>query len=133
MSIYDKVSIGIMDKKVINEEQFKKLVIKEAKRIFSEGEEKSDSSESKRRVTFKNVESLINEMEGMSTSISSLIEEGETNVEYNNSVENWVPNQDRDLDVIQHNKNKDFKHINESEKDKWKRMLGYEVPKDEER
>ena len=131
-----------MDKKVINEEQFKKLVISEAKKIFSEEENTETTAKDKRRVTFDNVESLINEMENMNTSISSILDAANDAVSdaandapstIDESAENWKPNQDRDLDAIEHNKKKNIMHVNESEKDKWKRMLGYEIPNDEER
>ena len=39
----------------------------------------------------------------------------------------------RNLDVIEHNKKKNITHVNENEKDKWSRMMSYNVPKDEER
>ena len=130
MSIYEKASIKIMDKKVVNKEQFKKLVLKEAKKYLSEEEGKTEKTEEK--VTFDKIESLINEMKGMNKSISSLIEESaEGDVEKTEA--SWVPNKDRDLDVIEHNKKKNITHVNEGEKEKWNRMLKYEIPTDEER
>ena len=44
-----------MDKKVINEGQFKKLVIKEAKKILSEEAKNAPKAEDKRRITFDKV------------------------------------------------------------------------------
>ena len=124
-----------MDKKVINEEQFRKMVIEEAKKFISEEEAtpaKTVKPESKRKITFDKVESLISEMKGMNKSISSLSidvdSEEKTSVE-----EGWKPQQNRDLDVNEHNKKKSFNHVNENEKDRIKRMLDYNVPKDEER
>lgn len=128
-----------MDKKVINKEQFKKLVIKEAKKFISEEDlspAENTEKETKRRVTFDKVEGLISEMESMNKSISSLFE-GEENFvggpQASDEHLTWTPNKDRDLDVNDHNKKKNFKHINESEKDRIKRMLDYNVPKDDER
>lgn len=141
MSIYEKVSLQIMDKKVVNKEQFRKLVIEEAKKFISEEDlspAENTKKETKRRVTFDKVEGLISEMESMNKSISSLMGENEiveesAPVKSEDPVGMWSPNQDRDLDVNEHNKKKNFKHINESEKDRIKRMLDYNVPKDDER
>lgn len=141
MSIYEKVSLQIMDKKVINKEQFRKLVIEEAKKFISEEDlspAENTEKETKRRVTFDKVEGLISEMESMNKSISSIMGESgvveeSAPVKSEDPVGMWKPNQERDLDVNEHNKNKNFKHINESEKDRIKRMLDYNVPKDDER
>ena len=40
---------------------------------------------------------------------------------------------ERQLDVDSINKKKNLSHINESEQDKWKRMLKYDVPNDDTR
>jgi hypothetical protein len=40
---------------------------------------------------------------------------------------------ERQLDVDDINIKKNINHVNESEKDKWKRMMGYNVPDDESR
>jgi hypothetical protein len=40
---------------------------------------------------------------------------------------------DRHLDLDVLNKSKHVNHVNESEKDKWKRMMKYDVPNDETR
>ena len=141
MSIYEKASLQIMDKKVVNKEQFRKLVIQEAKKYISEGENapaEQPEKKTTRRITFDKVEGLISEMENMNNSISSIMGEGEVVEESapttsESPVETWKPNQDRDLDPIEHNRKKNFKHINESEKDRIKRMLDYNVPKDEDR
>lgn len=122
-----------MDKKVINESQFRKLVISEAKKIMiSENENKSEFK-SKRKVTIEGIESLIGKIQGMNKSIASIIEEQS----FNNSEElvegNWAPKKERDLDPIEHNKKKNIIHVNEGEKDKWSRMLNYKIPKDNER
>lgn len=131
-----------MDKKTINEEQFKKLVIKEAKKIFSENEKvtpivennKVDKSAKTNKLSIDEVESLIKEMEEMNTSITSLSSSvlGESKETAEEIVEG-SNKPDRGLDVIKHNKGKNVIHVDEKEKDKWSRMMNYEVPKDEDR
>jgi len=128
-----------MDKKVINKEQFRKLVIEEAKKFISEEDlspAENTKKESTRKVTFDKVEGLISELENMNKSISSLFEVSENFIggpKASDEHLTWTPKVERDLDPIEHNKKKNFKHINESEKDRIKRMLDYNVPKDEER
>ena len=120
-----------MEKKVINEEQFKKLVIKEAKSIFSEESKKQTTSTS--RFSFDKVEALINEISVMNKSITSIsfdakpikIEDSKT-IEESKIVK-------RDVDMNEYNDNKNVVHINEGEKAKWDRMLRYRIPKDSER
>jgi len=119
-----------MEKKTINEAQFRKLVIEEAKKFISEEEVSAVKPEAKRKITFDKVETLINEMENMNKSISSL----SLDLDSKEVVEEGVsakPN--RDLDVVEHNKKKNITHVNEGEKDKWNRMLNYQVPSDDER
>lgn len=125
-----------MDKRIINEEQFRKLVIEEAKKFISEEGMSTTKIEvegiSKRKISFDKVESLINEMENMNKSISSLSIEVDSSADSVNIIdENVKPN--RDLDVIEHNKNKNILHVNEGEKDKWNRMIKYNVPSDDQR
>lgn len=132
-----------MEKRVINEEQFKKLVISEAKKFLSEDDTNQEETMKRTsKFSFDKVESLINEMEGMNKSIISLTsadeekeitENVETPLVDNNPNNSWLPNQERDLDPIEHNKKKNVMHVNEGEKDKWKRMLDYKIPKDDER
>jgi hypothetical protein len=127
-----------MDKKVINKEQFKKLVIEEAKKFFPKEDLSVSEKESNRKITFNKVESLINEMKNVKKSISSLIEnevsdnlnEGIKSLEEEGS---WSPKRERDLDVNIHNKKKNIIHVNENEKDKWNRMLKYNIPSDNDR
>jgi hypothetical protein len=122
-----------MDKKVINEEQFKKLVISEAKKFLSEDKSEEPSTDNvKKKFSFDKVESLISEMEDMNKSISSLIDINDQ-PEAEDKNEGWTPKQERDLDPIEHNKKKNIMHVDEGEKDKWKRMLDYKIPKDDER
>jgi hypothetical protein len=129
-----------MDKKVINEDQFRKLVIKEAKKIFAEDDKTTPIVEGKKpetssRIKFDDVEKLINEIEGMNKSITSIslsVKDEEVIEESAEAVEETKgPN--RDLDVNEHNRKKNTKHVNESEKDRIKRMLDYNVPKDGDR
>jgi len=129
-----------MDKKVINEEQFRKLVIEEAKKYISEEEVSAENvkSESKRKVTFDKVESLINEMEGMNKSISSLSMDVDSSEliggpEASDEHLSWTPNKNRDLDVNEHNSKKNVNYMNEEEKGKWSRMMNYNIPSDEDR
>jgi hypothetical protein len=49
----------------------------------------------------------------------------------NSEAENTIRERHLDLDAL--NKSKNLNHVNESEKDKWKRMLKYDVPDDETR
>lgn len=56
--------------------------------------------------------------------VSSILEEDAKN--------NAVP-RERQLDVNEINRKKNLGHISESEKDKWKRMMKYDVPDDESR
>jgi hypothetical protein len=125
-----------MDKKIINEEQFKKLVIKEAKKIFSEDEKSISAAEEikteSKRLSIDEVDNLIKEMEDMNTSITSLSLSilGESSEEI---IEESKGGPDRTLDVIEHNRKKNVNHVNENEKDRIKRMLNYNIPKDEDR
>jgi len=126
-----------MDKKVINEEQFRKLVIIEAKKILSEEEgsptpEKNVAPVSKRGLTFDRVESLIKEMEQMPKSIKSISFDDEV-FDTPTIVENKSKKPNRGLDVNEHNKKKNIIHVNEGEKDKWSRMMKYQIPSDENR
>lgn len=125
-----------MDKKTINEAQFRKLVIEEAKKFISK-ESPVVKVESKGKITFDKVETLINEMEAMNKSISSLVTENDINVfeplKNEESIGMWIPRKERDLDVNKHNNNKNTTHINEGEKDKWNRLLKYNIPSDEQR
>ncbi len=56
--------------------------------------------------------------------VSSILEEDAKN--------KAVP-RERQLDVNEINRKKNLGHISESEKDKWKRMMKYDVPDDESR
>jgi len=125
-----------MDKKTINEAQFRKLVIEEAKKFISE-EAPVVKVEAKRKITFDKVETLINEMETMNKSISSLVTESDIDMSEPIKSEDpsgmWTPRKERDLDVNEHNSKKNTIHVNEGEKDKWNRLLKYNVPSDDER
>ena len=125
-----------MDKRKINEEQFRKIVISEAKKFLSEESstpEKKSEPEYKRRVTFDKVESLIKEIEQMPKSIMSISFDDNVNSDSLNISEEAVNKPNRDLDVIEHNKKKNVLHVNEGEKDKWTRMLNYKIPTDDQR
>lgn len=123
-----------MEKKTINEEQFRKLVIREASKFLSEGKSaitKTQEPKANRRVTFNKVESLISEIEGINKSISSISFDDVSESEIL-SEEQKVDSK-RNLDVIEHNSKKNVNHSSEKEKDKWNRMLKYNIPSDENR
>lgn len=125
-----------MDKITINEEQFRKLVIREAKKILAEEKEakeiKKESPESKRKITFENVENLIKKMDGLSKSISSIkFDEESVKEVVSEKIEN--KQMKRDIDMDEYNKSKNIIHVNEKEKDKWNRMMNYKIPSDNER
>jgi len=123
-----------MDKKVINEEQFRKLVIKEAGKILSENFDDAPEAKGSRTITFDKVESLIKEMKDMNKSISSInMDIKEEVIEEVKEIKEAKKGPNRGLDVNEHNKKKNITHVNEGEKDKWSRMLNYEVPSDNER
>lgn len=114
-----------MDKKTLNEEQFRKLIINEAKKYISEKSEK--------KINLSDIESLINEIKSVPKSISSILKESGQYKASENVNKGWSPNEKRDYDVLEHNKKKNINHVNEGEKDKWKRMIDYNIPKDEQR
>lgn len=123
-----------MDKKILNEAQFRKLVIEEAKKFISQevvSQPAIVENKGKRKISFDKVESLINEIESINKSISSLSIESEEVIEEDTKLKSNQKN--RDLDVIEHNKKKNILHVNEGEKEKWNRMLKYEVPSDDKR
>ena len=117
-----------MEKKVINEEQFKRLVIEEAKKYMSEDTEKSINS--KKRITIENVESLINKIESKNKSISSIKLDNVFSESKGLELDKKIS---RDIDMDNYNSKKNIIHINEEEKGKWQRMLNYEIPSDEKR
>jgi hypothetical protein len=56
--------------------------------------------------------------------VSSVLNEGEKDIH---------TRKERQLDVDDINRKKNLSHINEGEKDKWKRMMKYDIPDDETR
>lgn len=127
-----------MDKKVINEEQFRKLVINEAKRMMAEEKgspEKKESAPNNKKVTAEDVEALISEIQSMNKSISSLHKELETNESDDSKVINEEVDEKimRDTNMDEYNQKKNVFHPSENEKDKWNRMLNYNIPKDKDR
>lgn len=102
------------------------------KKKNSPAPEKNIAPTSKRKVTFDKVESLIKEMEQMPKSIKSISFDDVAD-NSNNIVEAKSKKPNRDLDVIEHNKKKNIIHVNEGEKDKWSRMMNYQIPSDENR
>jgi len=130
-----------MDKKTINEEQFKKLVINETKKIFSEESpalKENITPKSERKITFDKVESLIKEMEQVSKSIKSIslneiATKQTTEHDAKLTVVKEASKPNRSFDVDSHNNKKNITHVDEGEKDKWNRMMKYQIPSDENR
>jgi len=124
-----------MNKKVINKDQFRKLVIEEAKKIMSEDKEIiKESTDDK--FSFNKVENLIKEMEGINKSISSIDMIDPTDKEISKEVikeEEYKNPIKKDSNMKEYNNGKNVLHTNEGEKEKWNRMLKYEIPKDNER
>lgn len=119
-----------MERKVVNEEQFRQLVIEEAKKYIS-----TDASEDKvpacRKITFESVESLIGKISEKNKTISS-IKLDEVIFESSDK-SSKIDKITRDTDMGAYNNKKNVIHVNEGEKDKWQRMLKYEIPSDEKR
>lgn len=135
-----------MDKRAINKEQFRKLVISEAKKFMAEdnsaieikstlSESKEIKPERKKRKSLSDIESLISEINKMPKSISEIKINDDEIFSIMESVEIGAESKkpNRDLDVIEHNREKNILHVNESERQKWDRMLKYDIPSDDKR
>lgn len=134
----------------MDKEVFKKIVIEEAKKVIFEGqdnsitEKASDNTEIK-GITPSQVKALAEEMKKInkkidlknpliSESVIKVVDETskeEKEAEEINESENSLRERELDVDTI--NKKKHIKFQNEGEKDTWKRILGYDVPSDEDR
>ena len=136
----------------MNREEFKKFVLKEAEKyIFSNEEDvpaivkdnvkfeakavkvnESKSTPKKVNVTLDEIKNLAKEIGDINKSIdfdNPLISDSDI-------VSEGVKPSDilkRDADMEGYNKNKNIHHAKESEGDKWKRMLNYNIPGDNER
>lgn len=139
----------------MDNEALKKLVIEEAKKIIFEGKGNSAkqkiSEETTKTpevsITPEDVFALAEEMKKINKkidlnhplineSVIKFIDEAssETQEEKTEIVqEESAGLRDRELDVDKINKSKHVNFQNENEKDTWKRILGYDVPTDEDR
>lgn len=94
-----------------------------------------DNKES-RNITPDQIKRLVDEMKKINKKIdlkNPLISEGCESFVSNALNEDSSKLRERELDVDSINKSKNVIYVNESEKDKWKRMLKYDVPTDETR
>lgn len=138
----------------MNREEFKKFVIEEAKKyIFTpENEAPAVAKESvdakSEPVSKKELDVTPDEVKNLAEEIGKI----NKNVDFRNpftfdeseivseSVKASKPESIKPSEKIQryddmheYNKKKDSKHINESEKDKWQRILNYKIPGDTDR
>lgn len=129
----------------MTDEEFEKYVIAEAKKYIYPVEDaklpiaktpvQESVKPSKPAITPSEIKRLAEEIKLINKKIdfrNPLISESETPLveailNKNESI------RERTLDVDAINKAKNLKFQNESEKDKWNRMLNYDVPNDEER
>lgn len=132
----------------MTKEEFRKYVIEEAKKhLFSnenvtpanaqeplnEGENKSTAL--KEGISPSDIKTLADEIKKINKKIdlrNPLIAEGNESL-FESIMNKAKPVQERALDVDDINKKKHIGFQNESEKDKWNRMLNYNVPDDENR
>ena len=136
----------------MNKEEFKKFVIEEAKKhIFAPEKdvpafikenvkiEATSVEKKKLSITPDEVKSLAEEMKQLNKSIDFrnplFSDESELISESENKKESLKPSEKikRYDDMKDYNKGKGVHHLDESEKDKWQRILGYNVPGDTER
>jgi hypothetical protein len=138
----------------MNREEFKKFVLEEAKKYISsteegvkptqikEGVEVKSSPKKELDITPDEVKSLAEEISKINKSIDfrnpviadvELVSESEDKSKSKNTYVKPSEKIKRYDDMIDYNNKKDLNHINESEKDKWNRMLNYRIPGDEDR
>jgi hypothetical protein len=131
----------------MDKEVFKKIVIEEAKKVIFEGQdnsitEKTSDNTGIKGITPNQVKALAEEMKKInkkidlknpliSESVIKVVDETSKEAEEINESENSLRERELDVDTI--NKKKHINFQNEGEKDTWKRILGYDVPSDEER
>jgi hypothetical protein len=118
-----------------NKEEFKSFVISEAKKYIHEGEKVEDKKIVKESVDTKERKTITPENVA---ELASKMKELNKNLKFTNPVISEAMSSDkkkieRDEDMSAYNKGKQIGYQNESEQDKWQRMLGYEVPSDEKR
>lgn len=126
----------------MNTEEFKKFIVKEASAYIKSLKEDGVKTinESVEKPAIKVIDSVSpDDIKSLAKQISEL----NKNVDFRNPVinesvkitENKVESVKltRDADMDKYNNNKNTQHMNESEGEKWKRMLNYNIPSDEER
>lgn len=131
----------------MNKEEFRKYVIAEAKKyLFSTENAKSVESPKTIQETVKvkpttcnitpsEIKKLAEEMKQINKIIdlrNPLISESEESL-VESIINKNKPSKGTPLNLDEINKKKHINHQNEGEKDKWNRMLGYNIPSDEER
>lgn len=133
----------------MNKEDFKKYVIAEAKKhlfstenelpakplnIIKENATIVDNRENKLNpLEIKNLAEEIKKINKKIDLRSPLISESNESFVENILKENKSTLRERDVDVDEINKKKHIGFQNEGEKDKWDRMMGYNVPTDDDR
>lgn len=129
----------------MNKEEFKKYVIAEAsKYLFSTENTPEDTSiyvestnnSTEQKVSPSEIKKLAEEMKKINKKIdlrNPLISESDESLVESILNENKSSIKDRQVDVDEINKQKHISFQNEGEKEKWNRMLGYNVPSDEDR
>ena len=130
----------------MNQEEFRAYVIAEAKKYLTQetpkvSKEKPKVIESvvvpvKPSIAVSDITRLVDEMKKINKSIdlrNPLIFEGEGSMVESIMQEGKDALRERELDVDGINKQKQISFQNEAEKEKWNRMLKYDVPNDENR
>jgi len=113
-----------------NKEEFKQFVINEATKIIKRDKQgikkvvKESVKKKEENVSPQNVAELANKMKELNK-----------NLRFSNPVISEVSSRkiQRDEDMAKYNRQKNVAFKNESEKDKWNRMMGYEIPSDDKR
>lgn len=124
----------------MTQEEFRKYVIEEAKKhLFSNenvapasspkpiSESENKPAPLKESISPSDIKTLADEIKKINKKIdlrNPLISEGNESL-VETIMGKSKPLQERQLDVDSINKNKDLNHKNESEKDKWSRMIGH--------
>lgn len=130
----------------MNKEEFKKYVVAEAKKYLFSTENKAPAESPKvikenintatGSITPSEIKRLAEEMKQINKSIdlrNPLISESEESLVESIINKNKPGSKGAALDLDDINKKKHINFQNEAEKDKWNRMLDYNVPNDEER
>ena len=90
-------------------------------------------------ITPNKIKKLVDEMKKINKKIDlrnpliSEISNNSLSIVLDESIYNTIAIKERELDVDEINRKKNLNHTTESEKDKWSRMLKYDVPTDESR